>query len=134
MKSQQESLIREQEEKQSQKEWLIKQKGSNFGDNLTVVEQLIEGTEKAINELIEKITELEVKIRSLGEEREQTKTQLTKQKKDKEELLQKLEKVQKEKESLETTLNEDRRSYQREIARMMFELELQEVGIMSLRE
>ena len=132
LKSQQESLIKKKEEKLSQSEWLMKQQCSNSEDDLTVVKKLIEETEVAIDELSEKITELEEKIRSLGEGTEQTKIQLIKQEKANDELLQKLGEVQKQKEFLETTLEENRINYQKEIARMMFELERQEVGIMTI--
>ena len=127
LKASQENLRKKQEEKQSQKRWLMKKKGSSFKEDLEQVERLIKETEQSISELSININELAEKTRELEGKTKQMKTQLLKQAKDKDELQQVLGEALERKESLEIQIKEDKRRFEREIMEVIFKLKLQEV-------
>ena len=127
LKCEQESLIEKREKKWSSMQWLQRQKASKFGDELAQINHMIKDIEEAISELSTQIDELEEKINTQNKYAEQMKAQLVLKAKEKKQLETEMDKIQQEKSDLESELEKDRRIFESEMQRMMYELESSEV-------
>ena len=128
LKSEQEILIKKRENKRSSMRWLQRQKSSKFGEELAQINQMINDIEETVSELSTQIDELEEKITAQSKQVKQMSGQLILKEKEKEQLLTKMDKILKEKRHIESELEEDRRLFENEMQRMVFELESSEVG------
>ena len=128
LKCEQQSLIEKKEKKQSSKKWLIWQKSYTYGEDLIKLNQLIKETEEAVDELSQKIVQLEETIVTHNEQAEQFKNEQLMREKERKELKMKIYEIQTEKENLDCKLEEDRLKFKNEMQRMIYELKLSEVS------
>ena len=127
LKCEQENLIEKREKKQNSMQWLQRQKASKFGDELAQINHMIKDIEETVSELSTQIDELEEKINIQNKHAEQMKAQLVQKAKEKKQLETEMNKIQQEKTDLKSELEEDRRKFESEMQRMMYELESTEV-------
>ena len=129
LKCKQQGLIEKREKKQSSKKWLIWQKSNTFGfgEDLIKLNQVIEDTEEAVDELSQKIDKLEETIMSHNKQVEHFKFEQQQSEEEIKELKLKIDEIQKEKEDFDCQLKEDRRKFENEMQKMLTELKLSEV-------
>ena len=127
LKHKQESLIEKKERKQSSKLWLTKQRASKSGQDLVELDQLIRDTEEAVAELSKQIDKLEKKITAQNDQVAEATAQLVQKEREKKQIEIKMKEIQKEKSSIESKLEEDRRTFDQEMLKMMSELKLSKV-------
>ena len=127
LKCEQKNLTEKREKKRSSMQWLQKQRASKFGDELAQINQLIKDIEETVSELSTQIDELEEKINTQNKHAEQMKAQLVLKVKEKEQLETEMDKIQQEKTNLESELEKEKRIFESEMQRMMYELESSEV-------
>ena len=128
LKNMQNILIKKKEKKWSSVRWLQRQKSSKFGEERAQINQIINDIEETTSELSTQIDELEEKISAQNKQVKQMSTQLILKEKEKEQLKTEMDKLLKEKHHIESELEEDRRLFENEMQRMMYELELSEVS------
>lgn len=122
LKNMQNILIKKRENKQSSMRWLLRQKSSKFGEELAQINQIINDIEETISELSTQIDGLEEKISAQNKQVKQMSAQLILKEKEKEQLKTEMDKILKEKTDFESELKEDRRLFESEMQRMMYEL------------
>ena len=131
LKCEQQSLIEKREKKQSSKKWLIWQKSYTFGEDLIKLNQVINDTEEAVDELSQKINKLEETIMTYNKQAEQFKNEQLLREEERRGLKMKIDEIQKEKENLDCKLKEDRLKFENEMQRLItdheHELKLSEV-------
>ena len=127
LKCEQQSLIEKRKKKQSSKKWLICQKSNTFGEDLIKLNQVIKDTEEAVDELSQKIDELEETIMTYIKQAEQFNNEQLLKEKERMGLKMKIDEIQKEKENLDCKLKEDRLKFENEMQRMLTDLKLSEV-------
>ena len=127
LKSEQDILIKKREKKRSSMRWIQRQKSSKFGEELAQINQVISDIEETVSELSTQIDELEEKINAQNKQVKQLSAQMIQKQKEKERLKTKMDKILKEKTNIESELEKDRRLFESEMQRMMYELELSEV-------
>ena len=108
--------------------WLQRQKNSKFEEELAQIDQMIKDLEETVSELSTQIDELEEMINAQNKQVQQISTQLIQKEKEREQLKTEMDKILKEKTDIESELKEERRLFEREMQRMMYELESSEVG------
>ena len=129
LKCEQESLIEKREKKRSSMQWLQRQKPLKFGEELAQINHMIRDIEETVSELSAQIDELEKRINTQNKHAEQTEAQIDLKVKAKEQLEIKIDRIQKEKTDLESELEKNRRTFESEMQRMMYELKSSEVRI-----
>ena len=120
LKCEQQSLIEMRERKQSSKKWLIWKKSR--GKDLFKLNQVTKDTEEAVDELSQKIDELEDTIMTHNKQAEEFNNEQLLRERETKELKMKIDEIQKEKEDLDCKLQEDRRKFENEMMRMLNEL------------
>ena len=128
LKSEQDILIKKRENKRSSMRWLQRQKTSKFEEELAQIDQMIKDLEETVSELSTQIDELEEMINAKNKQVQQISTQLIQKEKEREQLKTEMDKILKEKTDIESELKEERRLFEREMQRMMYELKSSEVG------
>ena len=119
LKCEQQSLIEKREKKQSSKKWLIWQKSYTFGEDLIKLNQVINDTEEAVDELSQKINKLEETIMTYNKQAEQFKNEQLLREEERRGLKMKIDEIQKEKENLDCKLKEDRLKFENEMQRLI---------------